>query len=176
MKSHGPISKWLMHDDQKLLFEVLVAVVLNVIFLALIALLLWPIGKSMLALRLAEGYGLLWILLYLTFLLLGRIQNLFRVNIYDHHRAFVISNLAVSCLLQVGWAAFAALVVHSFVAGSLVWTMVVLYAVGILSCLISFFAVSSFYQGQIYKIVSLPLATISFVGFSVWAKVGSVTY
>src|SRR6185369_9632169 len=115
------------------------------------------------ALRLAKGYGLLWITLYLTFFLLGRIQNLFRVNIYDHHQAFVISNLAASCLLLGGWSAFAALVVHSFIAGSPVWIMAVLYVVGILSCLISFFAVSSFYQGQIYKIVSLPLATISFV-------------
>jgi hypothetical protein len=176
MKSHGPISKWLMHDDQKLLFEILVAVVLNVIFLALVALLLWPLGKAMLALRLAKGYGLLWFLVYVTFLLLSHIQNLFRVNIYDRHWAFVISNLAVSCLLQVGWAVFAALAIHSFVAGSPVGIMVVVYAVGILSCLISFFAVSSFYQGQIYKIISLPLATISFGLFSVWAEVGSVTY
>jgi len=161
-----------MHNDQKLLFEILVGCILNVIFLALITLVLWPMGKSMLALRLAKGYGLLWITLYLTFLLLGRIQNLFRVNIYDHHQAFVISNLAASCLLQVGWSAFAALVVHSFVAGSPVWIKLVLYVVGILSCLISFFAVSSFYKGQIYKIVSLPLATISFVLFSVWLSLG----
>jgi hypothetical protein len=170
MNSHGPITKWLLHDDQKTLFEILVAAILNVTFLGLIALLLWPVGNSMLALRLAKGYGVLWILLYLTFLLLGRVQKFFQVNIYDHHQAFVISNLAVSCLLQVGWSAFAALVVHSFVPGSPAWIMMVLYAVGILSCLISFFAVSSFYQGQIYKIVSLPLATISFVLFSVWAS------
>lgn len=37
------ISKWLTHDDQKDLFEVLFASTLNIIFLALIALLLWAI-------------------------------------------------------------------------------------------------------------------------------------
>ena len=172
MKTHGPISKWLMHDDQKLLFEILVACILNVVFLVLITLLLWPLGKSMLALTLAKGYGLLWIGLYVTFVLVFRIQSLFRVNIYDHHRAFTISNLAVSCFLQLCWSTFAALVVQDFVPGSPLWIMVALYVVGLLSCLISFFAVSSFYQGQIYKMVSLPLALACFVGFSVWAALG----
>ncbi|HEY6230731.1 MAG TPA: hypothetical protein VIW64_05680 [Pyrinomonadaceae bacterium] len=157
-----------MPDDQKPLFEILFASILNVIFLALIALLLWPLGKSTLALSLAKGYGVLWIVLYLTFLLLTRIHDLFRVNIYDRHRAFVFSNLVVSCALQVGWSAFAALAVHDFVSGSREWNLAVLYAVGLLSCLISFFVVSSFFQGHVYKLVSLPLATIGFVGFSAW--------
>ena len=77
MKTHGPISKWLMHDDQKLLFEILVACILNVIFLVLITLLLWPLGKSMLALLLAKGYGLLWIGLYVTFILVFRVRVCF---------------------------------------------------------------------------------------------------
>jgi hypothetical protein len=59
----GEISRWLLQDEQKDLFEIVVAIALNVLFLALIALLLWPLGRTLLALRLARGYGLLWIVI-----------------------------------------------------------------------------------------------------------------
>jgi hypothetical protein len=172
MRNHGAISKWLLHDDQKLLFEILFAIILNAVFLALITLLLWPLGKPMLAFRLAEGYGCLWVLTWATLVLLSRIQRLARVNIHDHPDAFVISNLAVSCLLQVGWSAFAAHIIHDFVIGAHGWMAAVLYLVGVLSCLIAFFAVSSFYQGHVYKLISLPLSLISFIGFSAWLANG----
>lgn len=164
----GEFSKWLMHDDQKDLFEILVALTLNLIFLLLIALLLWPLGKPMLAFRLAKGYGYLWAILYIASSIVARIQEYFRVNIYDHADAYVNSNLAVSCLLQIGWSAFAALSVQGFVAGVPVWMLVLLYFVGVLSCLIAFFVVSSFYQGHIYRMISLPLALACFIVCSVW--------
>ena len=172
MKSHGELSKWLMHDDQKELFEVLVASALNVVFLALIVLLLWPLGRPMLACRLALGYVVLWGLTCVAALLGNRIQEFFGVNIYDRSRAYVISNLVVSCFLQVGWSAFAALTVHRFAPGAPTWLVLILYLVGGLSCLVAFFAVSSFYQGHIYKLVSLPLALICFIAFSVWPPGG----
>jgi hypothetical protein len=165
-----------MHDDQKELFEVLVAGALNVIFLALIALLLWPLGQPTLALRLAKGYGILWIVTFVTIVLLHRTHRLFRVDMYTHADAFVLSNLAVSCFLQAGWSAFAALTVQSSVVSAPVWIAVILYLVGALSCLIAFFAVSSFYQGHIYKMVSLPLALVTFIVFSVWPAAGRVIY
>ena len=90
-----------MHDDQKELFEVLVASAMNVVFLALIVLLLWPLGRPSLAFRLAKGYGVLWGLTCVATLLGNRIQEFFRVNIYDRANAYVISNLAASCFLQV---------------------------------------------------------------------------
>ncbi len=170
------ISKWLLQDDQKDLFEILVAIALNVVFLALIALLLWPLGKPALALRLAKGYSILWLVTFLTVVVLNRVHRLFRMNLYDRANAFVISNLAVSCVLQAGWSAFAALTVQSLVVGTPVWSAVALYIVGFLSCLIASFAVSSFYQGQIYRLVSLPLALVSFVVFSVWPAGGRVMY
>jgi hypothetical protein len=176
MKKHGEIGKWLMHDEQKELFEILVACILNLVFLALITLLLRPLGRTMLVFLLAKGYGLLWVVIYVTFLLLYRIQWFFRVNIYDQPNAFVISNLAVSCSLQVGWSAFAARSVDGFVPGAPGWAVVILYLVGVLSCLIAFFAVSSFYQGHIYKLVSLPLALFSFIIFSMWPAGGRVIY
>jgi hypothetical protein len=164
----GEFSKWLMHDDQKDLFEFLFALTLSLLFLVLIALLLWPLGKPMLAFRLAKGYGYLWGLLYLVSALVSRIQAFFRVNLYDHADAYVNSNLAVSCLLLIGWSAFAALTVHSFIASVPIWLMVILYLVGFFSCLVAFIVVASFYQGHIYKMISLPLALVCFIVFSVW--------
>lgn len=176
MKNHGEFSKWLIHDDQKDLFEILVAAVLNVVFLALIALLLWPLNRSLLGFRLAKGYAVLWVLTCVLALLGNRIQEFFRVNLYDRSNAYVISNLAVSCLLQVGWSAFAAGAIHSFASGASVWLAVILYLVGVLSCLIAFFVVSAFYQGHIYKLISLPLALMSFIVFAVWPAVGRVLF
>ena len=172
----GALSKWLLHDDQKDLFEVLFASTLNILFLVLLALLLWPLGRPGLAFRLAQGFGILWLGTYVTTVLVKRVQRFCRVNLYDHANAYVLSNLAVSCFLQAGWSAFAALTVHSFVAGAAGWLVVLLYLVGVLSCLIAFFAVSSFYQGHIYKLVSLPLALVSFIVFSVWPAGGRLIY
>lgn len=176
MKSHGEFGKWLMRDEQKELFEIIFAVTLNAFALALLALLLWPLGRTALALRFAKGYGVLWVVIYVTFLLLYRIQHFFRVSIYDRPNAFVISNLAVSGFLQVGWAAFAAPAVHDFAAGAPVGVALILHLAGVLSCLVAFFAVTSFYQGHVYKLIGLPLALCCFVVFSVWPAVGRATY
>lgn len=172
----GEISKWLMHDDQAALWEILVASILNILFLALSSLLLWSLGRAVLALRLAKGYVVLWVVTFVSAGLVYRIQGLCRVNMYDHGNAYIISNLAVSCFLQAGWAAFAALTIHSFVAGTPVWMVVLLYLVGGLACLVAFFAVSSFYHGHIYKFVSLPLVLVSFIVFSVWPASGRFMY
>jgi hypothetical protein len=95
---------------------------------------------------------------------------------YDHPDAYVNSNLAISCFLQAGWSAFAALVVYSFATAAPVWLMLILYLVGILSCFITFNIVSSFYQGHVYKIISLPLAFVGFIIFSIWPAGGRLTY
>jgi hypothetical protein len=172
----GEFGKWLLHEDQKDLFELLFACVLNIVFLSLVALLLWPLGSPMLAWRLAKGYSVLWGMIYLAVMLVGRIQAYFRVNIYDHPDAFVYSNLAVTCILQAGWAAFTALIVHNYVGGTPLWLAVSLYLVGGLSCLVAFIAVSAFYQGHVYKFISLPFALVCFVVFSVWPAIGRTLF
>jgi hypothetical protein len=45
----GEFSKWLLHEDQKEWFDYLFALALNVVFVAITAL-LWPLGRAMLAL------------------------------------------------------------------------------------------------------------------------------
>lgn len=172
----GEFSKWLLHKDQNDLFEILFAVTLNIVFLALIALLLWALGRPMLAFTLAKGYVVLWSGLYLASGSVNLIHRRFKVNIYDHPDAFVLSNLAVSCLLQAGWSIFAAINIHDVLAGAPVWMVVILYLVGVLSCLTAFIAVSSFYQGHIYKFISLPLALVTFLVFSVWPSAGRMIF
>jgi hypothetical protein len=118
----------------------------------------------------------LWLVIFGTAVLLNGTQRFWRMNMYNRANAFVISTLAVSCFLQVGWSAFAALTVRSFILDGPVWMGLILYLVGIISCLIAFFAVSSIYYGQIYRLISLPLILVSFLIFSVWPASGRLLY
>jgi hypothetical protein len=163
----GQIDKRLLDEAHKEAFEILFAVASNITFLAIIGLILWPVHKATLAFRFAYAYPIFWVVTFLTSALVNWIQRLFRVNIYDHSNAFVISNLAVSCLLQLAWSLFAAVAVYRTIAGASTFAILMLYLVGGLSCLVSYFVVSSFYQGAVYRLISLPLALLSFVGFSI---------
>jgi hypothetical protein len=166
--SMGAFAKWLTNQDQKDLFEIVFAITLNLLFLVLITLLLWLLVRPSLAFALAKGYGLLWIGIFVSAWMINFAHRLFRVTLYDHSNLYVISNLAVSCLLQAGWSVFAATTVHRLSPGESIWIVVVLYSVGALSCVVTYFAVSSFFQGHIYKLVSLPLGVIIFITFSIW--------
>src|SRR6185312_4369044 len=161
----GNLANWILGDDRKDLFEFLVALTLGVLFLGLAALLLWPLGKLALAVDLAKGYGILWVVLWVTTALAGFFHRLFRVNLYDRSTAYLASGLILGGLLQVSWSAFAALTVHGFVAEASFRTAAVSHLAGALSCLAAFFAVSSVYQGAIYKLVNLPLVLVSFLVF-----------
>ncbi len=168
--------RWLMHEDQKGLYELLFAIVLNMVFLALMALLLWPLGSQILAFRMAQGYVIFWVTFVVATMLLNGIHRFFKVNIYDHADAYVNSNVAVSGFLQVGWSAFAALVVQDLAVSRPFWRGLSLYFVGFLSCYITFNIVSSFYTGSIYKTINLPLAFVSFIVFSIWPVLARVTF
>lgn len=172
----GDFSKWLLHDDQKELFEFLFATTLNIVFLALVALVLWPVGRATLALSLAKGYVLFWGVIYLTAMLLILLRRIFRVDIDSHPDAYVLSALMLSGFLQAGWSAFAALVVRSFDAGASVPVVVLLYLVGGISCFVAFNVISAFYPGQFYRLINLFLALVSFVVFSVWPRGGLAIY
>jgi hypothetical protein len=170
------VTAWLLHDDQKVLFEIVFAIILNVIFLAVLALALWLLDRTALASHLAKGYGILWIATFVTAILIARIHHIFRVNLYDRSGLFLVSNLLASSVLQTGWAAFAALTVRGFVDGAPGWMIVSLYLSGAVSCIVAFFAVSSFYQGHFYRLISLPLGLVGFLVFSVWPASGRALY
>jgi hypothetical protein len=168
--------KWLLHDDQKERFEIVFALGLNIVFLMLIVLSLWPLDKVQLAIHLATGCVFLWTIILLTFVFLNRIHHVFRINLYERFHAYLASNLFMSCFLQTGWAAFAALTLQNYMAGASVWTIVALYLVGGFSCFVAFYAVSAFYQGHIYRLISLPVALTSFLIFNIWPSSARMLY
>ena len=172
----GGFSKWLLHEDQKEFFDYLFALVLNAVFLALIALLLWPMGRATMALQLAIGYWIFWTAVILISSILVVVQRIFSMDLDSHFDAYLISGLIVGGFLQVGWSAFLAPVLHNFVADASVWVTIILYAVGIVSCYVACVIVAAFYMGTLYKFVNLILALVSFIVFSVWPTAGRVMY
>ena len=165
-----------MHEEQKELFESLFIGVLCIGFLALTALLFWPLGKASMAWSLAKGFYVFGIVLYWTAFVLLIFHRLGRISLDSHPDAYVISSLAVGCTLQVGWSAFAATTVHHFVGNTSVWLAAVLYLAGLISSYIAFGYVSTLYGGQIYKTVNLPLSLISYVLFSLWPRGGRLLF
>ena len=172
----GAFSKWLLHEDQKEFFDYLFALFLNIVFLALTALLLWPLGRTTAALGLAKGYWWFWTILIISAALLALAHRFFRMDLYSHSDAYVITGLVVSSFLQVGWSAFAALVIHHSVAGAPVWISVIKYTVGGFSSYVACVIVGVFFTGTLYRMVSLALGLVSFIVFSVWPTAAGAIY
>jgi len=170
------ILDWLLHDDQKDLYEALVALALNILFIGLSALMLWPMERLTLASVMVKGYGIFWIVTLVLFFLTLQIQRLFRITMNRHLTTYAISSLVVCCILQAGWAAFAAPAVRAAVSDASVWMVVILYTIGVISCIAAYYIVSAFYQGQLYKSLSLPFAMLCFLVFSVWPASGHAVY
>jgi len=174
--SMGQLSKWLLHEDQKELFDYLFANALNIVFLAVTALILWPMGQAMTSWRLAKGYWIFWIVLILTAIILILFQRIFRVDMDSHYDIYVITALLVSGLLQAGWSAFAALIIHTSFDTAPVWIDVVLFIVGLFSSYVACAIVSAFYMGSIYRMVNLFLAMLSYLVFILWPTSARVLY
>lgn len=172
----GEFSKWLLHEDQKELFDYLFAIVLNAVFLVLAVLLLWPLGRASMAYRLAKGYWIFWTAVIVTASVLALLHRIFRTDLYERFDAYVISGLIVSGFVQVGWAAFAAPVVRNFVANAPLWMAIILYVAGLLSCYVASVIMAAFYMGTLYRMVNFTLAILSFIVFSVWPTAGGAIY
>ena len=172
----GQFSKWVLHEEQKDFFNYLFALVLNIVFVTLTALLLWPLGRAVLAWQLAKGYWIFWTVLILTSVVMVLAQRLFRMDLYERFDAYVISALAVSGLLQIGWSAFAALLVRNSIGDASVWVAIVIYGVGLVSSYVASVAVGAYYMGTLYRLINSGLAILSFVLFSVWPGAGSAIF
>ena len=172
----GQFAKWLLHENQKELFDYLFALVLNAVFLVLVTLLLWPLGRATMALRLAKGYWIFWTAVIATACVLALLQRIFRMDLYEHFDAYVITGLIFSGFVQVGWSAFVAPVIHNFVADAPIWMAIILFVVGVLSCYVASVIVAAFYMGSIYRTVNPILAIVSFIVFSVWPAAGTAIY
>lgn len=172
----GQFSKWLLHEDQKELFDYLFALVLNIVFVALTALLLWPLGQATVALRLVKGYWIFWTVVIVASIVMVLAQRIFRMNLYERFNAYVISALALSAFLQIGWSAFAALVIRSAVAGRSVPVAIVVYGVGVVACYVASVIVGVYYMGSLYRLVNSALAILAFILFSLWPSAGVAVY
>lgn len=172
----GQFAKWLLHEEQKEFFDYLFAIVLNAVFLLLVALLLWPMGRAGLAWRLAKGYWIFWIAVILVASLVALAHRVFRMDLYSRANAYVITGLVTGGFLQVGWSAFVAPFVHNAAAGASVWVGIVMYAIGLLSCWVATVIVAAFYLGTLYRMVNLALAAASFIVFSMWPTAGRAIY
>ena len=172
----GEFAKWLMHEDQKELFEFLFAAAQHLVFVALAALALWPLGDAALALRLAKGGVVLWLALFVTFVALAFVHRRLRVDIYSHADAYVISSAAVGAVMQAGWSAFAALAARDSAAGAGAWHAAILYFGGLVSCYVAFNVVSAFYTGHVYKFINLAVAFVAYAVFCVWPAAARAAY
>ncbi|HEX8282143.1 MAG TPA: hypothetical protein VF588_02260 [Pyrinomonadaceae bacterium] len=172
----GEFGKWLLHEDQNELFHYLFAVALNAVFLAAVALLLWPLGKAATALSLARGFWAFWTVMILTTALVLMVRRLFRIDIDTHPDAYVIMALLVSGVLQAGWSAFAALNARDSAHGAPLWLAALLYFVGLLSCWVAFNVVAAYYMGSIYRMTNLIVAAASFVLFCAWPAAGRALF
>lgn len=153
-------------ESQEVASKLLIVVGLNLAFLLVAGLVLWLLGHGLLAWQFAKGYALLWMLLLVISPLLNILQRMFRLNMYNNANVFVASNLLVSGVLVLGWAAFAALAVQG--AGTAGWNVGVLYIVGFLASYIGEQVVTAIFNGTIYQLANLVLALGSFIVFSIW--------
>lgn len=170
------IIDWLMEKEQSDLFEIVFALAVNLLFLALAALALWTMGRARLALSLAKGYVVFWLTVRLTVGMLFLLHRRFRMNIYDRSGAYIISGLVVGGLTLAGWSAFAALTVRNFTADASAWAAVALYAIGALSCLAATYPVGAYYQGGIYRLTNALVAPLSFGLFAAWPAAARAAY
>ena len=172
----GQFAKWLLHEDQKEFFDYVFALVVNIVFVAVIVLLLWPLGRVNMAVRLAKGYWMFWTVLIATSAVLALVQSYFRIDLYERYNVYVISGLALGGIVQIGWSAYAAPVIRSFAANTSFSVAIVLYGIGVVSAYVASVVVGSYYSGGLYRMVNPALAILSFIVFSVWPTAGLAIY
>lgn len=163
--SDAPVETW----------EFFTALAVNLLFVGLLALALWPLGAAALAGRLAKGYAVLWAATALGSMTILVAQKFLRVDEHWDFDLYLYSNLAVSVVLMAGWPAFVALEVRGF-AGPTFWAAAPFHAAGLLSSFVGWMAVSAFFQGIFYKLVNLPLALAGYLLFALWPPAARLLY
>jgi hypothetical protein len=172
----GAFAKWLLHEDQKELFEDLYSSLVNLLFIGFVVLLFWFLGRLEFAVRLMKGYWVFWIVLPTTAVLLVLFQRIFRVDLDSHPDAYIIAGITVSGFLQLGWSAFAALTSVQYSVGTAVWLKILIYVSGLISSYVSFGLISVYFAGSIYRRINLPLSAGSFALFSLWPAAARFLY
>lgn len=166
----------LIRDAPVEALDFVVIFVLNLLFVGLAALALWPLELTVLAVRLAKGYAVLWGAVSFAHTALSMVQSILRVNLYDNWHLFIYSNLSVGVLLLPAWSAFAALEARGAAAGVTFWAAALPYGVGLLASLVAWKVVCVFYSGHLYQFVTLPVALVSYALFAAWPAPARALY
>lgn len=170
-------SRWLLREEQKDFFEYLFACVVNLLFLILIALVLWPLSELGFAVHLAKGYWVFWsvvILVAAAIALGGRVLRIEqRPAFWD---TFLMLVVVVSAGLQAGWSAFAGLTFRDFGGASSIGIAATLYVIGLLSCYVAYLIVSALFNTRHLRLLNLIIALASFILFTIWPQLGRAMY
>lgn len=149
---------------------------INLLFLGLIALALWPLGWLALVGQLAWGFLGLWILLFLSATLLGWVERWLRINMYDRYNLYFLLNLLTSLWLILGWSSIAAQLVSHAAATESGWRVAILMGVGLLSSYVGSLVVTLIFRGTLYQLASMPAALLGYILFSLWPASGQFMY
>lgn len=168
--------KWMLDRASAEAWQVIVAVALCLLFPALVALALWPAGMAGVGLRLFKGLWVFWAFVLAAWASAVWVQRRLRVDLYSHSDAFVYSNLLVSGILQLGWTAFAALVVREAAGAAGPWLAGALHLFGLLSGVVACQVIGSLYSGAIYKFAALLVACAGFILFAAWPAAGRAAF
>jgi len=164
----GKLIDWLLDENQEDLWNFLVALALNGVFLGVSALLLWPLDRLSLVASLAKGLGFLLLATIILAFLLGVFQRVLRLNLYQRSGAYIASTLLTSSFLLAGWAAFSRLTIDGSLAGATFWPGAALYLSGLLACLGGYYLVAAFFTGQVYQLLGLPFTLVCYLVYSIW--------
>lgn len=167
---------WLLDDRQEKLYEFLVALAVNLVFLVVSAFVLWPLGKAGLAIELARGFAVLWLALEAIHLLAALAVAVFRIQTDNPGLGYVLCGVIASGFLQMGWAAFAASRLPLFVAGASWWQVGMAYAIGAVSCYVAAVVIGLVYTGSLYRLTGLAIAALSFIVFVAFPRLAQAIF
>ncbi|HEX5726741.1 MAG TPA: hypothetical protein VFX98_14795 [Longimicrobiaceae bacterium] len=158
-----------VREAQEAGLELGLTIIVETVLLGVVVLLLWPLDRLALGILLAKGFGLFFLAICAVTVLLMLVHRIFRIDDDTHFDAYLLTNLAGSALLLVGWAAFAALAVRGAAAGAPVWKAAILWFLGLFTTSqMAFSLVSGFYSGSFYRTINLPLSAAVFLLFALW--------
>lgn len=149
---------------------------MNVVFLIIATVVLWPMGKISFVIQLAKGFVIFWIVALVTVVGVAVVQRLLRISADNREIAFIGSNVVHGMFLMAGWAAFASLAVYAATQNATTVATIVIWIGGVLSCLMAYTIITTFFSGTIYTLFNSVTTLVSFAVFGIWPTLAQKTY
>ena len=158
------------------MIDFVIPIVINLVFLIIVTLILWPMGKIQLSFQLGKGFIVFWLITLVSIVVVAAIQRRLRMSIYEHFTAFVISNLIHGLILLSCLAAFVSIAIHNATESGAFVVTVLLWIVGVLSCAVAHLILTTFHKGTIYALSNFVVTIVSFAVFGIWPALAQKTY